>query len=176
MKIFRIERNEVIYMKYMDISSRRKEYNISQTKLAVYSGFSKSLISSWERKIQEPSEEQLVLLKRVIEDLSQKVINGDPNIIKKKVRHSGEKKGKLPAIIKSKKEYDLNKSNMQYTSKYAQELSNLYSEAEKRKKKDSLKGIALFSGCGVCVNICLRMYLWQSLRLCFWNASLEATI
>lgn len=52
-------------MTYSEISRKRQDYNISQTKLAVYGGFSKTLISAWElgkkRRVMRNSQNCTVL-------------------------------------------------------------------------------------------------------------------
>ena len=49
-------------MEYAEIRKRRKQYNISQTKLAEASAFSKAAISAWERGKSVPSDYELSLL------------------------------------------------------------------------------------------------------------------
>lgn len=135
-------------MTYAEISTQRKIYDISQTKLANYGGFSKSLISAWELGKQTPSEEQLEQLNGVMSNLIQDIKSGDINVKKKKVQHGGAKKSKLPPIIKTQEEYVNRSVDMQYSSEYAKELLELYNDAKSEKKSDAPKGIALFSGCG----------------------------
>lgn len=135
-------------MTYSEISDRRKEYNISQTKLAMYGGFSKSLVSAWELGKQIPNEYQLERLNEVMEEMQQKVVAGDTELTKKKIQHRGMKKKKLPTVIMNKQDYQKRSQNMKYNSEYAVLLRELYFDALKEKDYSAPKGIALFSGCG----------------------------
>ncbi|MCM1570006.1 MAG: DNA (cytosine-5-)-methyltransferase [Roseburia sp.] len=135
-------------MTYAEISAQRKIYDISQTKLALYGGFSKSLISAWELGKQSPSEEQLKKLNGVMSDLIQKIQTGDIEIKKKKIQHTGYRRTKLPPVIKSREDYAKRFTDIPYASEYAKELQELYRAAKKKKESSMPKGIALFSGCG----------------------------
>lgn len=132
---------------YEDIKKTRLQYNISQTKLAEFSGFSKSQISAWELGKKIPIELEIERLNAVLKNMIIKINQGTLDIKKKKVQHSSIEK-KLPITIKDAKEYAKLSENMNYCSKYASELSELYKDAMELKGKNAIKGIALFSGCG----------------------------
>ena len=65
---------------YSEIQQLRKEYGISQTKLAEYSGLSKSKISSFELGKRAPSEKEVSCLKKVLEDLIERIKLGELNL------------------------------------------------------------------------------------------------
>lgn len=132
---------------YEDIKNIRLKYSISQTKLSEFSGFSKAKISAWELGKQIPMESELNMLNNVLKDAVLRISQGKLNVKKKKIQHSNTEK-KLPSIIKDSKEYNMLSENMYYSSGYADELSKLYKDAMTPKKNNSIKGIALFSGCG----------------------------
>lgn len=132
---------------YEDIKKTRLEYNISQTKLAEFSGFTKSQISAWELGKKIPLESEINKLNSALRDTTLKIDQGKLDVKKKKIQHSGTEK-KLPSIIKNAKEYKSLTKNINYSSEYANELSKLYKDAMKPKKNNAIKGIALFSGCG----------------------------
>ena len=56
-------------MTYSEIKNLRKSYGISQIKLAEASGFSPARISSWERKKSIPSECDINIVKKAIDDI-----------------------------------------------------------------------------------------------------------
>ncbi|MFR2776698.1 MAG: DNA (cytosine-5-)-methyltransferase [Anaerostipes sp.] len=132
---------------YEDIKKIRVEYSISQTKLSEFSGFSKAQISAWELGKKTPEDSEIDILNGVLKDVVLRISQGKLDIKKKKVQHSGTEK-KLPATIKSAKEYRLLSENMNYSNDYAMELSRLYKDAMMPKNDNAIKGIALFSGCG----------------------------
>ncbi len=132
---------------YDDIKKIRVEYSISQTKLAEFSGFSKAQISAWESGRKVPMEPEINKLSSVLRETVVKIDQGDLDVKKKRIQHSKTKK-KLPPIIKDGRQYSALTGNMNYSSKYSKELSKLYEAAMAVKKKNAVKGIALFSGCG----------------------------
>lgn len=137
-----------ILMDYAEISDKRIKYHISQTKLAVYGGFSKALISAWELGKKEPNHEQLCKLEYIIDELVTKMRNGEIDLNKKKIQHSLKNKAALPRIIKSKSEYLARLELKQYNSEYANQLKMMSADAKKKKDHKAPKAIALFSGCG----------------------------
>lgn len=132
---------------YEDIKKIRKEYSISQTKLAEFSGFSKAQISAWELGRKMPIEREIKKLDNTLKEVVIKINQGALDVKKKKVRQSKTEK-KLPAIIENAQHYSALSRNMHYSSTYAQELSKLYKEAMLPKGENAIRGIALFSGCG----------------------------
>lgn len=136
-----------IMLAYEDIKKSRLEYSISQTKLAEYSGFSKAQISAWELGKKVPVESELNKLNDVLNYVILRINRGELDIKKKNVKHSGTEK-KLPSTIKDAKSYKSLCKNMNYSSRYSKELSDLYKAAMAPKKNNAIKGIALFSGCG----------------------------
>ena len=64
-------------MVYEEIKAARLKYKISQTKLAEYSGYSKSKISGWELKKKDPSENDLRHLKEVLDKLIPQIEAGE---------------------------------------------------------------------------------------------------
>ena len=67
-------------MDYTDIQKDREQYNISQTKLAEFSGYSKSKISSWELQKDYPTEHELSHLREVLNELIPKIVSGELNL------------------------------------------------------------------------------------------------
>lgn len=135
-------------IEYKEIRNTRLKYDISQTKLAEFSGFSKSKISAWELGKQTPTELEIKKIDNVLKMMILKIEKGTLNLKKKKIKHSKSISKKLPKTIKDGMEYRILSKNMMYSSEYAQELTKLYKEAIKPKSKEAIKGIALFSGCG----------------------------
>ncbi len=133
---------------YTEIKVKRQEFDISQTKLAEYSGYSRALISAWELGKQIPDASQLKNLNDVMNYLVIKIRSGELNLKKKKIRSGNIKKKTLPKTIKNAEEYRMLSNSMNYESEYSLELKHMYLEATKGKKRGLFKGIALFSGCG----------------------------
>ncbi len=135
-------------MVYSDIKDKRIAYNISQTKLAEYSGFSKSMISAWELGKMIPNENQIKDLNSSVERIIFQINSGALDIKKKKIQHYKGKKKNLPPIIKDKDDYKKRCANVVYKGEYANELSKLYKSSIDKRNRKGIKGIALFSGCG----------------------------
>lgn len=125
---------------YEDIKKTRKEYSISQTKLAEFSGFSKAQISAWELGQKRPIEPEIRKLDNVLKEIVVKINQGDLNVKKKKVQHSKTEK-RLPSTIKDAQQYLELSKNMTYSSEYAKELSRLYKDAMMPQGEDAIKGL-----------------------------------
>lgn len=136
-------------MQYDDIKQTRLKYNISQTKLAENSNFSKATISSWELYKSAPSTDDLktlsLTLKNIISDIC-----GGKDIRKKRIIHSNRIGSKLPNIIRTPQEYNnlLAKRFLEHENSYRKQLTELYLRANTQKSDDAPKAVALFSGCG----------------------------
>jgi len=134
---------------YNDIIEIRKNNGISQSKLAELAGFSKSQISSWELGKKIPTEENLKLLKSILEKTINEIKSGESDIRKKRITVSSKKRVSLPTIIKSADEYiKLLKKNNTTNTPYKNILSNLYCRSMSGKNSEAPKAIALFAGCG----------------------------
>ena len=136
-------------MVYAELKKKRKKYNISQTKLAEASGYSKAAISAWELEKNTPSNYELFHLNDVLSSIIKDIDEGVFDIRKKRIRHSKMKNRNLPPPIKNasdyKKRLSLRKSK---DTPYSKKLSELYRRALSPKKNNAPKAIALFSGCG----------------------------
>lgn len=137
-------------MTYTDILNRRKKYKISQIKLSEVSGYTPVKISAWELGKEKPSDADIAVLMKSLDKIIAGIKSGTFDIRKKRIRHSGTKKRKLPKTIKTKEEYisKLNHRGTMPHSEYRQSLTDLYKRANSSKKPNSPTGIALFSGCG----------------------------
>lgn len=135
-------------MTYSEIKDKRQKFCISQTKLAEYSGYSKTLVSAWELGKQVPDDNQLRNLEKVVNYLIIKISAGELDIKKKRIQPGGKVKKNLPKVIKDKYDYRERYGSVSYTGEYAVQLQELYINAMADKKPKSKKGIALFSGCG----------------------------
>lgn len=136
-------------MEYATIREKRLEYNISQTKIAEASGFSKAVISSWELGKVMPTLEDITIVRNALFALIHDIDNGLSDIRKKRITKSDRAKKELPKAIKNADEYynSLSKNTHQVCS-YRDDLTNLYMRAMAPKALDAPKAIALFSGCG----------------------------
>ncbi len=132
---------------YDDVKKLRLKYDISQTKLSEFSGFSKAQISAWELGKKVPIESEMIKLNDVLKDTVLKINQGTLDVKKKKVQTNKMRKS-LPSKIKDKEQYNFLCKNINYSSKYAKNLSQLYKDAMSFKGVAAVKGIALFSGCG----------------------------
>lgn len=137
-------------MTYEDIKLLRQEYKISQTKLAEYSGFTKSRISGWELQKEYPSDTELEHLKKVIDELIPQIESGRLNLTGHRLvkREKVTSNSKTQVVIKDAIDYQERVKSLNYDSSYSRELSDLHYRAIAPKGEHSLKGIGLFSGCG----------------------------
>lgn len=139
-----------IYLEYAELVKKRKKYNISQTKIAEASGYSKTAISAWELGKSTPSDYELSridnVLSAIIKDIEECVFDVRK---KKRITHSKIEKRNLPAPIRSADDYR-ERLSLRTTNEtpYSKSLSDLYHRAQKQKDDNSPKTIALFSGCG----------------------------
>lgn len=137
-------------MIYAELKEKRKQYHISQTKIAEASGFSKSTISSWELGKRIPTQEEIAkadeVLTKMIHDIQTCVFD----VRKKRITHSKREKHPLPPIIKSPDDYRKRMSHrkLEMENPYRKELDRLYERAQLPGKRKSPKALALFSGCG----------------------------
>ena len=134
-----------------DIINKRKEYKISQIKLAKYSGFTPAEISGWEKGKNKPTESQLEKLNSFLEKMVYEIDNNSLDVTKKKiVKSEKEKNFKVPKAIKNSDEYNslLRKRETKIENQYRDSLSDLYKKMTKKKDDSAPIGIALFSGCG----------------------------
>lgn len=136
-------------MEYSEIRSKRIKYNVSQNKLAKYSGYTPYTISAWELGRKNPNKSELEQLNNILDKLIYEIEKNNFNINKKvfQTYDSGEKKNS-PKAIKNLNEYKTSLNNMQYNSEYSRELSDLYNKMMIKKGEEAPKAIALFSGCG----------------------------
>ena len=137
-------------MCYADLKAKRLKYHISQSKLAVASGYTKAAISSWERNKVIPSPYDLEKLNAILTQLIDAINAGTLNIQKKSIRPSQFASHALPKNIKSPEEYKslLSAYSPLSYNPYRAKLSELYKCAQCPKSSASPKAIALFSGCG----------------------------
>ena len=135
-------------MDYTDIQKDREQYNISQTKLAEFSGYSKSKISSWELQKDYPTEHELSHLREVLNELIPKIVSGELNLKGHRVVKQEKIKVKPQQEIKDTTDYNKRIEKMNYHTKYSELLSSIYDKAKRVKESSHLKGIGLFSGCG----------------------------
>ena len=136
-------------MEYTAIREKRLEYNISQTKIAEASGFSKATISSWELGKVTPSSEDIKVVSNALFSLIHDIDSGLCDVRKKRIKKSNTTTKGLPKVIKSSDEYHkLLKVSRHQDCAYRDTLTNLYKRAMNAKPKNSPKVIALFSGCG----------------------------
>ncbi len=140
-------------MNYAVILGLRKKYNISQIKLAEISGYSPAVISSWERKVRIPGDEDLekvhLALMKAISDIESRTFD----IRKKRIRRSpdGGAGGARPALIRSGEEYRALCARMKRPEEptpYVRRLRSLYAGTLEEKKENAVRTLALFSGCG----------------------------
>lgn len=136
-------------MEYAELKEKRKKYNISQTKLAEASGYSKAAISAWELGKSIPSDYELSRLDEALSAIVKDIEKCVFDVRKKRITHSKIEKRDLPTPIKSAEDY--RKRLSLHTGKetpYSKSLSDLYHRAQKPKYNNAPKAIALFSGCG----------------------------
>ena len=107
---------------YDDVKKLRLKYDISQTKLSEFSGFSKAQISAWELGKKVPIESEMIKLNDVLKDTVLKINQGTLDVKKKKVQTNKMRKS-LPSKIKDKEQYNFLCKNINYSSKYAKNLS-----------------------------------------------------
>ncbi len=136
-------------MEYTELKEKRKKYNISQTKLAEASGYSKAAISAWELGKKIPSDCELSRLDDALSSIIRDIEEGIFDVRKKRITHSKVEKRDLPSPIKSADDYRerLSLRTVNETP-YSKSLSDLYHKAQKQKDSNAPKAIALFSGCG----------------------------
>lgn len=137
-------------MNYTEIKEKRKKYNISQTKLAEASGFSKMSISRFELGKDYPSDVELSQLNeallKIIKDIDDCVFD----VRKKRITHSTKEKHESIAVIKNGEDYRkrlAQRTNLVQTP-YKQQLTDLYKRSQVPISENAPKAIALFSGCG----------------------------
>ena len=133
-------------MCYADLKAKRLKYHISQSKLAVASGYTKATISSWEQNKAIPSTYDLEKINAVLMQLIDAINAGTLNIQKKTIRPSQFASRALPKIIKSPEEYKslLSAYSPLSYNPYCSKLSGLYKCAQRPKSSTSPKTIALF--------------------------------
>lgn len=136
-------------MEYAELKEKRKKYNISQTKLAEASGYSKAAISAWELGKSIPSDNELSRLDEALSAIIKDIEECIFDVRKKRITHSNVEKRDLPSPIKSADDYRerLSLRTVNETP-YSKSLSDLYHKAQKQKDGNAPKAIALFSGCG----------------------------
>lgn len=136
-------------MEYTAIREKRLEYNISQTKIAEASGFSKATISSWELGKVIPSLEDIKVVSNALSSLICDIDSGLCDVRKKRITKSNAVKKRVPKVIKSSDEYQkLLKVCYHQNCAYRDTLTNLYKRAMGTKPHNAPRAIALFSGCG----------------------------
>lgn len=135
-------------MVYEEIKAARLKYKISQTKLAEYSGYSKSKISGWELKKKDPSENDLRHLKEVLDKLIPQIEAGELNLTGHRNYEKVTLNSKKQAVIKNAVDYRKRTRKLNYDTSYSRELTDIYCKALAPKSSQALKGISLFSGCG----------------------------
>ena len=135
-------------MDYSAIKEIRKQYGISQTKLAEYSGYTKQLISKWELEKEYPSDEQIKKLEGVLNDLIPKIESGEINLKGHRLVSTQKKSSKNRSYIKDAEDYAERCAGMSYDSEYSKILTKLYFDAKGSNDTKKYKGIGLFSGCG----------------------------
>ncbi len=136
-------------MEYTAIREKRLEYNISQTKIAEATGFSKATISSWELGKVIPSLEDIKIVSNALFSLIRDIDSGLCDVRKKRITKSNTAKKRLPKVIKSSDEYHkLLEVYHHQNCAYRDTLTNLYKRAMDTKPQNAPRAIALFSGCG----------------------------
>lgn len=134
-----------------DIINKRTNHRISQTKLAKYSNLSPALLSAWEKGKKTPNEIELYKLNSSLDLMIDEINFNTIDISKKKiVKNKTKVDYKIPKKIETKEEYYelLSKNKIDKKSIYKLILTDLFMRMTNVKDKKSLKGIALFSGCG----------------------------
>jgi DNA (cytosine-5)-methyltransferase 1 len=134
-------------MRYEDIKTLRIQHGISQTKLAEYSGYTKSKISGWELEKETPSDAELEKLKQTLDYLIPRIQSGELNLKGHRIIHTAKAVGDRQPLIKDGEDYKKRTAKMSYSSEYVQLLSSLYKKAMTSSPRN-IKGIGLFSGCG----------------------------
>lgn len=129
------------------IKELRKRYGISQTKLAEFSGYTKSKISGWELGKEMPSEANLDKLKQTLDYLIPKIKSGELNLKGHRIIRTTKVAPDRQPQIKDGEDYKKRTAKMMYSSDYVKILSSLYKKAEESGSQ-TFKGIGLFSGCG----------------------------
>ena len=137
-------------MVYEELKIRRKKYNISQTKLAEASGYSKATISAWELRKSIPSSLELSKLDAVLSGIIRDIEECIFDVRKKRITHSTKEKRDLPKTIQDGDDYRsrLALCTTKKRTTYSQMLSDLYCRSQVPKAANAPKAIALFSGCG----------------------------
>lgn len=134
-------------MRYEEIKNLRNKHGISQTKLAEFSGYTKSKISGWELGKETPSDSDIDKLRQTIELLIPKIESGELNLKGHRVVHTSKVVVDRQPLIKDGADYRKRSSAMAYSSEYVKLLSSLYQKATALDSRP-IKGIGLFSGCG----------------------------
>lgn len=135
---------------YADLKEKRKNYGISQTKLAEASGYSKAAISAWELGKSVPSKADIQALDSVLSKMMKDIDDSVCDVRKKRITPSKKTKRELPSVINSAAEYKrrlLPRSPLTQ-SLFRDKLTDLYERAMSPKQNYAPKAIALFSGCG----------------------------
>lgn len=136
-------------MDYSAIKDKRKKYNISQTKLAEASNYSKATISAWELGKSIPTDNDIICLNNVLDRFIRDIDECIFDVRKKRIQHSQKEKHNLPSPIKTASEYEMLLSKRSVKkNKYKDSLSELYLKAKAPKTKSAPRALALFSGCG----------------------------
>lgn len=125
----------------------RKEYNISQMKLANLSGFRASQVSSWELNKTIPTHEDIQVLHKTLSKIVREIECDIHDIRKKNIVNSQTKK-RLPKVIQTKTEYEAGLVSSTKPTKFVKTLNQLYKSSQNNIKVTAPKTIALFSGCG----------------------------
>jgi len=134
-------------MSYSEIYSLRTKHSISQIKLAEFSGFSPSTISSWELLKSQPTSDQLNILENTISSILHKKETQGIDVRKKRYRKSGKVKGEQPTQIISADDY---RERMKIVKYHQTPYVKILNEIKDKKFSDKNKPrtLALFSGCG----------------------------
>ena len=99
-------------MDYSAIKEIRKQYGISQTKLAEYSGYTKQLISKLELEKEYPFDEQIKKLEGVLNDLIPKIESGEINLKGHRLVSTQKKSSKNRSYIKDAEEHEQMAENL----------------------------------------------------------------
>jgi DNA (cytosine-5)-methyltransferase 1 len=122
------------------IREKRKEKNISQSKLSDIIGVSQAQISKWELEKKDISKKRLEDILSKIDSLTEDEIR---KINKKRIRHKG-KTNRSYSYPKSKSDRCVRECD---TSPEFQEY-RLVNKWKKRETNNDLRAVSLFSGCG----------------------------
>lgn len=135
-------------MTYHAVRSLRIEHQISQMKLAEYSGYSPASISNWERNKSQPTPEQLNQLLTAISQIVTAKHELGIDIRKKRIQHGEKVKRNTPGQIRTKTQYHQRMDQVHFPpNPYAIQMNRMHA-CYPQPSDHTPKAVSLFSGCG----------------------------